>query len=81
MKPLVLLSNNLSLFIEINRHCNDQGWFISNMTDSKKNSRHCKRSRSLRFDLGPFSRPIKRPSQRTAFDQKNDQWSNDRLCF
>lgn len=36
MNPLVLLSNNLSLFIEINRHCNDQGWFISNMTDSKK---------------------------------------------
>lgn len=36
MKPLVLLSNNLSLFIEINRHCNDQGWFISNMTDPRK---------------------------------------------
>lgn len=36
MKPLVLLSNNLSLFIEINRHCNDQGWFISNMTDPNK---------------------------------------------
>lgn len=36
MKPLVLLSNNLSLFIEINRHCNDQGWFISNMTDPSK---------------------------------------------
>lgn len=36
MKPLVLLSNNLSLFIEINRHCNDQGWFISNMTDARR---------------------------------------------
>jgi two-component system alkaline phosphatase synthesis response regulator PhoP len=36
MKPLVLLSNNLSLFIEINRHCNDQGWFITNMTDPRK---------------------------------------------
>ncbi|MQS53076.1 winged helix-turn-helix transcriptional regulator [Companilactobacillus mishanensis] len=36
MQPLVLLSSNLSLFIEINRHCNEQGWYISNMTDPRQ---------------------------------------------
>lgn len=33
MQPLVLLSNKLSLFIEINGHFNNQGWFIRNITD------------------------------------------------
>jgi Response regulators consisting of a CheY-like receiver domain and a winged-helix DNA-binding domain len=36
MRPLVLLSNRLPLFIEINRHCNNQGWFIHNTTNPDK---------------------------------------------
>lgn len=33
MQPLVLLSNKLPLFIEINGYFNNQGWFIRNVTD------------------------------------------------
>ncbi|MQS75712.1 winged helix-turn-helix transcriptional regulator [Companilactobacillus halodurans] len=36
MQPLVLLSNRLPLFIEINSHFNRQGWFIRNVTDPKQ---------------------------------------------
>jgi len=36
MQPLVLLSNKLSLFIEINGYFNNQGWFIRNITDPKE---------------------------------------------
>lgn len=35
MQPLVLLSNKLPLFIEINSYFNSQGWFIRNVTDPK----------------------------------------------
>lgn len=35
MQPLVLLSNKLPLFIEINGYFNNQGWFIRNITDPK----------------------------------------------
>lgn len=35
MQPLVLLSNKLPLFIEINSYFNNQGWFIRNITDPK----------------------------------------------
>ncbi|KRN98400.1 two-component response regulator [Companilactobacillus kimchiensis] len=35
MQPLVLLSNKLPLFIEINGYFNKQGWFIRNITDPK----------------------------------------------
>ncbi|WP_119325837.1 response regulator transcription factor [Companilactobacillus musae] len=36
MQPLVLLSNKLSLFIEINGYFNNQGWFIRNVTDPRE---------------------------------------------
>ncbi|APX71126.1 two-component system response regulator [Companilactobacillus allii] len=36
MRPLVLLSKNLPLFIEMNSYCNSQGWFIHNMTSPQK---------------------------------------------
>jgi len=36
VQPLVLLSNKLSLFIEINGYFNNQGWFIRNITDPKE---------------------------------------------
>ena len=36
MQPLVLLSNKLSLVIEINGYFNNQGWFIRNVTDPKE---------------------------------------------
>ncbi|WP_334329089.1 winged helix-turn-helix transcriptional regulator [Companilactobacillus sp. HBUAS59699] len=36
MRPLVLLSKNLPLFIEMNSYCNSQGWFIHNMTTPEK---------------------------------------------
>lgn len=36
MQPLVLLSNKLPLFIEINRSFNKQGWFLQNITDPEE---------------------------------------------
>ncbi|WP_125593728.1 response regulator transcription factor [Companilactobacillus baiquanensis] len=36
MRPLILLSNRLPLFLEINHHCNGQNWFVHNIMDHDK---------------------------------------------